>query len=96
MKEFVVIHDYLVTEEIVGDWDGEEEVVAERVNEIYHTLYDLAEEDIETEVLEQLLALIWDTWIGQESLPDIESEDIYDWCRHVIDNPEQHLQQQDY
>ncbi|MBL0711100.1 MAG: hypothetical protein JJV99_08825 [Colwellia sp.] len=96
MKEFVVIHDYLVTEEVVGDWDGEEEVVAERVNEIYHTLYDLAEEDIETEVLEQLLALIWDTWIGQESLPDIESEDIYDWCRHVIDNPEQHLQQQDY
>ncbi len=96
MKEFVVIHDYLVTEAIVGDWDGQEEIVAERVNEIYHTLYDLAEEDIETEVLEQLLALIWDTWIGQESLPDLESEDIYDWCRHVLDNREQHLQKQDY
>jgi len=96
MKEFVVIHDYLVTEEIVGDWDGQEEIVAERINEIYHTLYDLAEEDIETEILEQLLALIWDNWIGQEELPDLESEDIYDWCRHVIDNREQHLQTQDY
>ncbi len=97
MKEFVVIHDYLVTEEIVGDWDGQEEIVSERVNEIYHTLYDLAEEDIETEILEQLLALIWDFWIGQETLPDLESEDIYDWCRHVLDNREQHLQQaQDY
>ncbi|MCW8834296.1 MAG: hypothetical protein OQK03_13330, partial [Colwellia sp.] len=74
MKEFVVIHDYLVTEAIVGDWDGQEEIVAERVNEIYHTLYDLAEEDIETEILEQLLALVWDTWIGQESLPDLESD----------------------
>ena len=95
MKEFVVIHDYLVTEALVGDWDGDEEIVAERVNEIYHTLYDLAEEDIETEILERLLALIWDHWIGQEELPEIESEDIYDWCRHVLDNREQHLQAQD-
>ena len=96
MKEFVVIHDYLVTDAIVGDWDGQEELVAERVNEIYHTMYDLAEEDIETEVLERLLALVWDAWIGQEALPDIESEDIYDWCRHILDNREQHLQQQEY
>jgi len=96
MKEFVIIHDYLVTEAVVGDWEGQEEEVAERVNEIYHTLYDLAEEDIETEILEQLLALIWDTWIGQEVLPDLESEDIYDWCRHVLDNREQHLENQDY
>ncbi|MGL1956225.1 MAG: hypothetical protein OCD00_02740 [Colwellia sp.] len=94
MKEFVVIHDYLVTESIVGDWDGEEEIVAEKVNEIYHTLYDLAEEDIETEILERLLALVWDTWIGQDVLPDVETDDIYDWCRHVLDNREQHLQQQ--
>ncbi len=91
MKEFVVIHDYLVTQEIVGDWDGQEEEVAERINEIYHTLYDLAEEDIDTEILEQLLGLIWDTWIGQEALAEIETNDIYDWCRHVLDNPEQHL-----
>jgi DNA-binding ferritin-like protein (Dps family) len=95
MKEFVVIHDYLVTQEIVGDWDGEEEEVAERINEIYHTMYDLAEEEIETEILEQLLGLIWDAWIGQEELPDIETNDIYDWCKHVLDNREQHLQQSD-
>jgi DNA-binding ferritin-like protein (Dps family) len=92
MKEFVVIHDYLVTQEIVGDWDGQEEDVAENMNEIYHTMYDLASEDIETEVLEQLLALIWDTWIGQEEIADIGTDDIYDWCKHVLDNPEQHLQ----
>jgi len=92
MKEFVVIHDYLVTQEIVGDWDGQEEEVAEHINEIYHTMYDLAEEDIETEILEQLLASIWDVWIGQEELADIETDDIYDWCKHVLDNREQHLQ----
>ena len=52
----------------------------------------MASEDIETEVLEQLLALIWDTWIGQEEIADIGTDDIYDWCKHVLDNPEQHLQ----
>jgi len=59
-------------------------------------LYDLAEEDIDTEELEQLLALVWDSWIGQDVLPDLESEDIYDWCRHLLENREQHLQQEDY
>ena len=92
MKEFVVIHDYLVAESIVGDWDGQEEQVTERMNEIYHTLYDLAEEDIEPEVLNQLLELVWETWIGQDVLPDLETDDIYAWCRHMLDNREQHLQ----
>ena len=95
MKEFVVIHDYLVSEAVVGDWDGDGEIVAEKINEIYHTLYDLAEDDIETEILEQLLALVWDNWICQEIMPDLESEDIYDWCRHLLDNREQHLAQED-
>ncbi|WP_019029071.1 hypothetical protein [Colwellia piezophila] len=95
MKEFVVIHDYLVSQEVVGDWDGQGEEVAERMNEFYHTMYDLADEDIETEVLEQLLDLIWDTWIGQEVIADIESDDIYDWCKNVLENPEQHLQSEE-
>lgn len=95
MKEFVVIHDYLVSQEVVGDWDGQEEEVVERINEIYHTMYDLADENIETEVLEQLLALVWETWIGREDLAELESNDIYDWCKHVLDNPEQHLQSEE-
>jgi len=92
MKEFVIIHDYLVSEAVVGDWDGDEEIVAERVNEFYHTLYDLAEEDIESEELHSLLALVWETWIGQDSLPELESEDIYDWCRHLLENRDQYLE----
>ncbi|MFB1014935.1 MAG: DNA-binding ferritin-like protein (Dps family) [Alteromonadaceae bacterium] len=92
MKEIVVVHDFLVSEAVVGDWEGQEEDVAEKMNEIYHTLYDLAEEDISVEVLTQLLDLVWDTWIGQDVLPDLETDDIYDWCRHVLENREQHLQ----
>lgn len=93
MKEIVVIHDYLVSEAVVGDWDGEEEHVAENLNEIYHTLYDYAEEDIEPEILSQLLALVWDNWIGQDALSEIESEDISDWCHHVLQNRDQYLNQ---
>lgn len=93
MKEFIVIHDYLVSDAVVGDWDGQEEVVAEKVNEIYHTLYDMAEEDIESDVLIQLLEQVWDTWIGQDVLPDIETDDIYSWCKHVLLNREQYIQE---
>ncbi len=92
MKEFVVIHDYLVSETVVGDWEGEEEIVTERINEIYHTLYNLAEEDIAPEELTALLELVWDTWIGQEALPELDMDDIYDWCRHVLENRDQFIQ----
>jgi hypothetical protein len=93
MKEFVVIHDYLVSDAVVGDWEGEEEIVAERINEIYHTLYNLAEEDIAPEELTTLLELVWDTWIGQEALPELDMDDIYDWCRHVLENRDQFIQE---
>jgi hypothetical protein len=91
LKELVVIHDYLVSEAVVGDWDGQEDLVAENLNEIYHTLYDYAEEDIEPEVLNQLLALVWDNWIGQDALAEIESSDISDWCQNLLTNRDQHL-----
>ena len=91
MKEFVVIHDYLVSEAVVGDWDGMEESAAEKLNEIYHTLYDCAEEDISPEVLHQLLDLVWENWIGQDVLPELESDDIIDWCQHILTNRDQYL-----
>jgi len=91
MKEFIVIHDYLVAESVVGDWDGQEELATEKLNEIYHTLYDLAEEDIDPSELEPLLHLVWETWIGQDVLPDLETDDIYEWCRNVLENRDQHL-----
>ncbi|MBO9491396.1 hypothetical protein J7384_13600 [Endozoicomonas sp. G2_1] len=93
MKELVVIHDFLVSEQVVGDWEGQEELVAEKLNEIYHTLYDLAEPDIDVETLSQLLELVWENWIGQEVLPELETDDIYDWCRHLLDNRSQYLEQ---
>lgn len=92
MKEFVDIHDFLVSSEVVGDWDGQEELVAEHINEIYHTLYGMAEDDIATEELTELLELVWETWIPQDVLPELLQDDIYDWCQHVLLNRDQYLQ----
>ena len=92
MKELVVIHDYLVSESVVGDWEGQEETVAEKLNEIYHTLYDLAEDDIVPDELMRLLELVWHVWIGQDVLPELESDDIYDWCRNLLENRDQYLE----
>lgn len=92
MKELVIIHDYLVSESVVGDWDGQEEEVAEKLNEIYHTLYSLAEEDIMTDELVTLIEMVWHIWIGQDVLPDLESDEIYDWCRNFLENRDQYLE----
>ena len=92
MKEFVDVHDFLISEAVVGDWDGEEELVAERLNEIFHSLYDLAEEDIDTEILARLLTMVWHYWIGLPELPELETDEILDWCQHVLRNREQYLE----
>lgn len=94
MKEFVVIHDFLVSEQVVGDWDGQEEIVAEKINLIYHTVYQMAEEDIDPQQLTFLLELVWETWIGQEHLAEIEEDEIIDWCHHLLTNRDQYLQAQ--
>jgi hypothetical protein len=91
MKEFVIIHDHLVDQSMVGDWEGQEELVTEKLNELYHSLYDMAEEDIEPEVSIKLLTLVWEHWIGQDVLPELESDDIYTWCKNLLDNRDQYL-----
>ncbi|OKY25463.1 MULTISPECIES: hypothetical protein [Thalassotalea] len=91
MKELVVIHDYLVSEEVVGDWDGNEEQATENINQLYHTLYDYAEEDIDPAELSELLELVWQHWIGQEALAELTLDDISDWCQHLLMNREQYL-----
>ena len=93
MKEIVNIHDFLVTDALVGDWDGMEEHVAEQINEFYHTVYSMAEEDISTSELTELLTLIWDIWIGEPGLADIEIEEIHDWCQNYLDSRSQFLHQ---
>lgn len=94
MKEFVVIHDFLVSEAVVGDWDGDEETVAEKINEFYHTIYQMAEDDIDPDQLTDLLNLVWEHWIGNEELPELEYDDIYDWSQHLLENRDQYLDQQ--
>ncbi|TRX56661.1 hypothetical protein [Thalassomonas sp. M1454] len=93
MKEFVIIHDFIVSEEVVGDWEGAEETVAENLNEFYHTIYQLAEDDIDSEELTILLNLVWDHWIGNDHLAEIEHDEIYDWSRHLLENRDQYLEQ---
>ncbi len=39
MKDLVNIQDYLFQVADVGDWEGEEEIVADRINAIYHAVW---------------------------------------------------------
>jgi hypothetical protein len=39
----------------------------------------------------KLLSLVWENWIGQEALPELDSDDINDWCKNLLDNRDQYL-----
>ena len=42
MKNMVNLRDYLATEHSVGDWQGQEKLVADNVNRLYQAVYGAA------------------------------------------------------
>ena len=90
MKDLVNIQDYLVDQYEIGDWDGEEELVADKLNELLHYCWDLIPDDMATEQIEQLLAGIWDNLRGDTLLLDVDIAELQDWVvsymHSVVDN----------
>ena len=79
MKDLVNIQDFLVTPFEVGDWEGEEEVVADKLNELLHFCWDLVPEDMSVEAIEKALNGIWDNLRGDTLLIDVEMDQLQDW-----------------
>jgi len=62
MKSSVDIHVVLSTYEDMEDFHDDPDEASERLNFILHAVYDNAEEDIETQRLEQILHYAWESW----------------------------------
>ena len=90
MKDLVNIQDYLVNQYEIGDWDGEEELVADKLNELLHYCWDMIPDDMATEQIEQLLNGIWDNLRGDTLLLDVDIAELQDWVvsymHSVVDN----------
>ncbi|WP_438863704.1 hypothetical protein [Neptunicella sp.] len=84
MKEMIDIHVVLATAEDMQQWEDDAEDVAERFNDMLHYLYNAADEDIETEKLEQIIQHVWEYWSKDQHLIDIDAEDLYDWVDQLL------------
>ncbi len=79
MKETIDVRDYLIGIEIVGDWDGDEEEVVERVNGLFFYAYDLLPEDADHYMAERLFDEIWEAVAGQDFIIENELDELESW-----------------
>ncbi|MEZ7278803.1 hypothetical protein LY624_07820 [Pseudoalteromonas sp. N1230-9] len=86
MKDLLNVQDYLFSIQDVGDWEGEEEVVAERLNELIHMAWDRLPDDLDCESIDEIINGIWEHLRGELALLEAEFEELTDWVTHYVDS----------
>lgn len=84
MKSSVDIHVVLSTFEDMEDFYDDPDEASERLNFILHAIYDTADEDIETQRLEQILHHAWESWQQDKHLLEIDDDELLDWVDHTL------------
>ncbi len=79
MKDIVDIKDFLFTIDDVGDWEGQEEEVTDRLNDLYHVAWVLIPDDMSSQRIEECLNGIWEQLRGDLALIDAEMDELVDW-----------------
>ncbi|NQZ11505.1 MAG: hypothetical protein HRT35_30505 [Algicola sp.] len=79
MKDLVNIQDFLVTPDELGDWEGDEEIVADKMNELLHYCWSLIPDDTDILLIEQILSSIWDNFRGDTVILDVDIDQLQDW-----------------
>lgn len=80
MKEAISLHDYLFDVADIGDWEGEEELVADKINAIFHAIWHELPDDISAAEVEQLLPDVWDQLRGGTVLLEADEDELIDWA----------------
>ena len=80
MKDSISLHDYLFDMADIGDWEGDEELVTDKINAIYHTVWQALPEDISSAQVDVLLPGIWDQLRGGTVLLEADEDELIDWA----------------
>lgn len=80
MKDAISIHDYLFDVTDIGDWEGDEELVTDKVNAVYHSVWQALPDDITADQVEHLLPGIWDQLRGGTVLLEADEDELIDWA----------------
>lgn len=86
MKDLLNVQDYLFSPIDVGDWEGEEELVCERLNELIHVAWARLPEDLGCEQIDNIINEIWEQLRGDLALVDAEFDELLDWLNHYVDS----------
>ncbi|MDP5031089.1 MAG: hypothetical protein NWQ54_16070 [Paraglaciecola sp.] len=93
MKHFVDIHVALATVEDMDYWEEQAEEATDKLNSMLHLLYDHADEDIDSESLENMIQYIWENWRQDSHLLDIDEDDLHDWVDQLLATWDDELQE---
>ncbi|AXV65118.1 MULTISPECIES: hypothetical protein [Pseudoalteromonas] len=86
MKDLLNVQDYLFAIHDVGDWEGEEEVAAERLNDLIHMAWDRLPDDLDCESIDEIINGIWEHLRGDLALIEADFEELTDWVTHYVDS----------
>ncbi|MDE3273240.1 hypothetical protein [Pseudoalteromonas sp. G4] len=86
MKDWLSVQDYLFGIDQVGDWEGQEEAVAENLNELIHCAWQALPDEADAETIDRIIEGIWEHLRGDTALLDAEHEELIDWVLHYVAN----------
>ena len=59
MKDWLSVQDYLFGIDQVGDWEGQEETVAENLNELIHVAWQQLPDETDADTIDKISEGIW-------------------------------------
>lgn len=84
MKDLIDVRDFLIGIELVGDWDGEEEEVTERINSLIYQAYNLMPDEINLEQATALFDELWSAVAGQDFIIENELDELESWLTGFV------------
>lgn len=84
MKDLLSVQDFLYSDQDVGDWEGDEEQVAENLNELIHAAWQQIPEDTSCELIEEIITGIWDVLRGDTAILEADFEELIDWVNQYV------------
>lgn len=84
MKDLLSVQDYLLQVDEIGDWDGEEELVADKFNGIVHAVWNMLPDTLSTRQIEKLMPQLWEQLRGDTVLIDADEDELIDWALSYI------------
>ena len=86
MKDLLNVQDYLFAVQDVGDWEGEEERVAETLNDLIHMAWDRLPDDLDCDSIDEIINGIWEHLRGDMAVIETDFEELVDWSIHYVDS----------